>query len=177
MHRLFAAIPVPAELHPALIRLQKGLTGASWRPPANFHITLRFFGDLPRALAEALDEELAQITASPFSVALEGAGWFGRREPYSAHVRVAASDPLNELSRRCERAARRLGLPAEKRAFKPHVTLAYLHGTPLSDVMTWSEGRQTASAGSFYADTWHLYESFSGKGASRYVPQADYVLG
>jgi 2'-5' RNA ligase len=49
MYRLFAALPVPEDLWEGLAALQDGLPGASWRPEENFHITLRFFGDLTHA--------------------------------------------------------------------------------------------------------------------------------
>ena len=72
MYRLFAALPVPEEIHPGLIQTQTGLSGARWRPPRNFHITLRFFGDVSHADARDLDELLAEISCAPFEVSLEG---------------------------------------------------------------------------------------------------------
>ena len=38
MYRLFAALPVPEDLHDGLIDTQTDLPGASWRPAENFHI-------------------------------------------------------------------------------------------------------------------------------------------
>ena len=176
MYRLFAALPVPEEIAPGLSALQKGLIGASWRPVANFHITLRFFGDLSHNHARDLDAELGQISAVPFPVRLEGLGWFGRREPTAVWARVAESEPLRALSGQCERAARRLGLAPDRRPFTPHVTLAYLHDVMPEAVQEWADKRQTYRSDTFWADQFHLYSSHSGKGASRYVPEADYPL-
>ena len=67
MLRLFAALPVPADVTQQLTPLQNNLSGASWRPIENFHITLRFFGDVSRDLAYELDREIAEIPAGPFS--------------------------------------------------------------------------------------------------------------
>jgi len=174
--RLFAALPVPHEQAERLVPLQKGLAGASWRPVENFHITLRFFGDVDRPLALDLDEELAQIDMSPFLLSLSGAGWFGRREPYSVWAGVAENPDLIRLAKACERAARRIGLPPEKRSYRPHVTLAYCHGTSLEAARAWSERCQVLQTEAFWADRFHLYSSHTGKGPSRYVAEAEYPL-
>lgn len=176
MYRLFAALPVPETLWPDLMARQTGLAGAAWRPPENFHITLRFFGELSHAQAEDLDELLAQIQAGPIEISLEGMGWFGRREPSAVWARVRESDELRSLSAQCERAARRLGLAPDKRPFTPHVTLAYLKHTPLEDAQLWVERHHAYHGGPFLADCFHLYSSHMTKGPSRYVPEADYPL-
>ena len=54
--RLFAALPIPPDTARELKRLQKGVPGARWRPLENFHITLRFFGDVEDRQLEDLDE-------------------------------------------------------------------------------------------------------------------------
>ena len=177
MYRLFAALPVPIEIWPGLTACQKGLTGASWRPDVNFHITLRFFGDLDHRTAQDLDEVLGEINASRFELDLERMGWFGRREPSAVWARVRENEALRALSAQCERAARRLGLPPDKRPFTPHVTLAYLHGTPLEEARRWVEAHHAYRSGPFTADRFHLYSSHMGTGPSRYIAEADYVLG
>ncbi|HPE48654.1 MAG TPA: RNA 2',3'-cyclic phosphodiesterase [Hyphomonas sp.] len=177
MYRLFAALPVPEDLHDGLLALQDDLPGASWRPAENFHITLRFFGDLSHAEARDLDELLGEIRCRPFEISLEGTGWFGRREPTAVWARVRESDELRSLSAQCERAARRLGLDPDRRPFTPHVTLAYCHATPLDDARRWTEKHHAYHAGPFWADAFHLYSSHSSKGRpSRYEAEADYVL-
>ncbi len=176
MHRLFAAIPIPSNISGPLTDLQKSLTGASWRPEENFHITLRFFGDVDRKLAEELDLHLAEIDAPQMLLEVRGVGWFGRREPYAVFARIAENEALTRLAGACERAARRTGLPPEKRRFRPHITLAYCHGTPLEEAMSWSERHQAHEGGPFWADRFHLYESHLRRGPSLYVAEAEYPL-
>ena len=177
MYRLFAALPIPDEIHAGLVERQTSLSGASWRPPRNFHITLRFFGDVSHASARDLDELLAEICCAPFELSLEGMGWFGRREPTAVWARVRECDSLRALSAQCERAARRLGLQPDRRPFTPHVTLAYLHGTLLDEATAWVERNNDYRGGPFWAEGFHLYSSHMGNGPSRYVAEADYVLG
>ena len=182
MFRLFAALPVPEEIHDGLIELQKGLEGASWRPDENFHITLRFFGEVDGAVARELDAELAQIDMPQLELQAVGTGFFGRREPYSVHAVVLGIDDthtreLKALAKRCEGAARRVGLPPEPRPFKPHITLAYLHHTPPDAVGGYVKRTSHYRSEPFWADRFHLYSSrLSVKGPSRYEAEADYPL-
>lgn len=177
MYRLFAALPVPEDLWDRLTALQDDLPGANWRPEENFHITLRFFGELSHSQARDLDDLLGEIRCAPFEVVLEGTGWFGRREPTAVWARVRESDELRSLSSQCERAARRLGLEPDRRPFTPHVTLAYLNGTSLEDARRWMEKHHTFRGADFTADRFHLYSSHARKaGPSRYEAEADYVL-
>ena len=177
MLRLFAALPVPDEISQRLLGLQTGLERAQWRPTVNFHITLRFFGDIDTHTAHVLDAALAEIAAQKMQLTLEGVGWFGRRKPRSVWARVAGNQDLTELSEACEKAARHIGLTPEARPFTPHITLAYLRTTPLEAVSTWCEPRQAFAAGPFSADRFHLMSSHLGNGPSRYTAEAEYPLG
>lgn len=178
MFRLFAALPVPAEISASLRKLQKDLPGARWRPEENFHVTLCFYGTLSDDQARDLDGLLGEIETDAFDLKIEGMGWFGRREPSAVWARVGESDELRSLARQCERAARRLGFPLEKHPFTPHITLAYLQDAPLDKVQEWTAARQTYRSAPFRARLFHLYASIPrrGGGPSRYNPMADYPL-
>lgn len=178
MYRLFAALPVPPEISGPLRKLQKDLPGASWRPEENFHVTLCFYGEVNEARARDLDEILGEIDADAFDLRVEGMGWFGRREPSAVWARIGESDELRALASQCERAARRLGIALEKHPFTPHITLAYLHGTPLETARDWAQARLNHRSDPFRARQFHLYASVPrrGGGPSRYDPMADYPL-
>jgi 2'-5' RNA ligase len=77
MVRLFAAVAIPDEIGMALMKRQKGIEGARWRPLDALHVTLRFFGDVREDVARDLDSELIAVSGRPFEMALEGAGAFG----------------------------------------------------------------------------------------------------
>ena len=177
MLRLFAALPIRSDIADQLVPLQKGVSGASWRPRENFHITLRFFGDVDTHLAYDLDAALGEIQAPQMKLALAGAGWFGQREPRAVWAGVAYDEELAKLAGQCERVARRLGLPVEKRKFLPHVTLAYCHGTLPEEAARFAASHEGFSTPEFWADRFHLYSSHMGRGPSRYIAEADYPLG
>ena len=176
MLRLFAALPIRDDVANWLEPMQGNVSGASWRPRLNFHITLRFFGEISRDLAVDLDLALAEIQAPQMKLKLAGAGFFGSREPYALWAGVAYDEALGALSGECERVARRLGLPPEKRKFQPHVTLAYCHGTSLEAASNFARRYEASESQPFWADRFHLYSSQLGQGPSRYTAEAEYPL-
>lgn len=174
--RLFTALAVPAEIQDRLAAMQRGLPGASWRPPENFHITLAFHGQIDEAKARDLDLELSQIVLPPIEVRLQGIGWFGGVEPENLWIGAEPYRDMSELASKCERAARRAGLDVEKRRFTPHVTLAYLRGTPAKECALFAQKLNLYKSAPFLADTFGLYSSHLGKGPSRYEEEAAYPL-
>ena len=123
MPRLFTALelPQPARVHLSLVRGELG--AARWAAPENMHLTLRFFGDVDDAQADEIADRLEQIDADAVAVEIAGTGSFGGQGETAVYAAVRPSAPLAELQKRHERVARAVGLPAETRAYKPHVTL------------------------------------------------------
>ena len=56
MPRLFTGLAVPAEIAEALKVYQGGLPGARWIEPSDFHVTLRFLGDVEATVADDVVE-------------------------------------------------------------------------------------------------------------------------
>ena len=55
MFRLFVAIAIPAALRQRLALLQGGVPGARWTNLADFHLTLRFIGEVDALEAEEIE--------------------------------------------------------------------------------------------------------------------------
>jgi RNA 2',3'-cyclic 3'-phosphodiesterase len=116
MIRLFAALSVPQDVRTALAARQTGIEGARWRPPEALHITLRFFGELREDVARDLDAELVGVKGRPFEIALSGAGSFADGdEIHAVWAGVTETPELARLAAACEAAARRAGLPPDRR--------------------------------------------------------------
>lgn len=131
MPRLFTAIEIPDDIRPDLKRLHLPLPGAKWVKPEDYHLTLRFAGDIDNAVAREFVAGLAEANANVFELRLSGVGAFGNNDPHTVWAGVEPSATLDALAKAHERAARNAGLAPEKRAFKPHVTLARLkNATP-----------------------------------------------
>lgn len=170
--RLFIAIPMPDEVADRLEMLEADVPGASWRQREHYHLTLRFIGEVDEAVARDIDHELGQIVAAPFEMMLAGAGSFGGKEPSALWAGVDAPADLARLAASCERA----GQPAEARKYKPHVTLAYLHGALDTDVARFLEAAGDFRTGTFWVDHFCMYSSRATRSGSVYVEEAVYPL-
>jgi 2'-5' RNA ligase len=177
MIRLFAAAPIPPDIAEGLVRRQHGLSEARWVAPENFHITLRFAGDVPETTAEDLDSELERLASEPLDLVLDGVGAFGEgRAIHAVWAGVADNPALMRLAQSCESAARRAGLPAETRVYRPHVTLAYLRKPDPVAVAGWIQANNLLKSPSFRVGRFGLYSSHASKGGSRYRLERLYSL-
>ncbi len=177
MLRLFAAIAVPWDIARGLAEHQTGLNGARWRAPEQLHITLRFVGDTPENRADDLDAELSALCGEAFELALAGVGHFG--EPQDIHAiwaGVAENQALTRLQKRCESAARRAGLVADTRAYRPHVTLAYLRRPDPGAVMDWEAANNLLHSPAFPVKRFGLYSTHQTREGSMYRLEGDYPL-
>lgn len=126
MPRLFSAIEFPDDIRSELRQLHLPMPNTRWLRPEDYHLTLRFAGDVDNSLAREFAANLAEIDTDAFAIRLAGLGAFGGNDPHNVWVGVEPSHALEVLARAHEMAARSAGLPPEKRMFKPHVTLARL---------------------------------------------------
>ncbi|HRK25470.1 MAG TPA: RNA 2',3'-cyclic phosphodiesterase [Beijerinckiaceae bacterium] len=172
MPRLFTGIELPQEIAGRLAELRGGLPGARWLDPSDYHITLRFAGDIDRRRAEDFAAELADIRFQPMVIALTGLASFGGGKPHSVHVSVAPNPALIELSEAHERAARRAGLAAEKRKFVPHVTLARLRGASTLDVADYLASRGGFPPLRFMVQRFVLFSAREQTGGGPYIIEA-----
>lgn len=174
--RLFVAIPIPEDIAERLLTLEADVPGASWRLAEHYHLTLRFLGEIDEAQARDVDDELGRIVAAPFELALAGAGSFGGKEPSALWAGVDAPPDLARLAASCESAVRRAGLAPEPRKYKPHVTLAYCHGTTDVEVARFLERTGDFRTETFWVDHFCTYSSRATRSGSVYVEEAVYPL-
>jgi 2'-5' RNA ligase len=177
MIRLFAAIAIPEEIGTTLLPRQDRLPGARWRPLEALHITLRFIGDVPENLAGDLDAELTTVGGGPLELSLAGVGAFGEgADIHAVWAGVEENEGLKRLARACEIAARRAGVKAETRAYKPHVTLAYLRRPNPAEVAAWIQENNLLRTEPFRVTSFGLYSSWQSDQGSWYRLEREYPL-
>jgi len=134
--RVFTAISLDGGVRRALreegTALLEGTGKLSLVPEANFHVTLKFLGDVPREdlpSVHAATEDAAELLEDG-EITVEGIGAF----PDLARARVVwagVSDPagiLFPVHARLNESFARLGAKREKKRYHPHVTLARVRG-------------------------------------------------
>lgn len=176
MPRLFIGLELPTDICSALTAARGGLYGARWIDPENFHITLRFIGDVDHAVARDIYGLLAEVGRSPLDITIEGLRAFGNRRPRAIVARVEPGKALLELQGHVERQVRSAGLAPEGRKFSPHVTLAYLRDGSPADVADYLAIRGAFPRTTFTADRFVLYSSRDSVGGGPYVIEAAYPL-
>src|SRR5436190_2860756 len=134
MPRLFTGLEIPKALGESLSLLRGGLPGARWIDPENYHVTLRFIGDVDDDIAQEIAWLLAKVRRRDFELRLDGLQSFGGRKPRAIVATAAPSQSLTELHAEHERLMQRVGLDPEGRKYTPHVTLARLRDSSSVEV-------------------------------------------
>src|ERR1700723_56981 len=126
MPRLFPGLEIPPSVARSLAMMRGGLPGARWIDPENYHLTLRYIGDIDDALAREIALMLGRVHRRPFEMRLDGLLSFGGRKPRAVVASGTPVAPLMELQAEQDRLLQRLGLEPEGRKYTPHVSLARL---------------------------------------------------
>lgn len=177
MLRLFVGIGFPPELKLRLSLLCSGVPGAKWVDPGNFHLTLRFIGEMGEDVAADIDDALSRLRARRFTLQIAGTGVFGGGDkPRSLWAGVERSPELLGLRDKVEQAMIRTGLPPEPRKFAPHVTLARLRDPPLDQLRAFLVTHAQFRADPLPVENFSLIASFQTKAGSVYEDQAEYAL-
>jgi len=177
MPRLFTALEIPRHVGQSLARLRGGLFGARWIDVENYHVTLRFVGDVDDRLAQEVAHAFHGVARPSFEVTLDELASFGGDKPRAIVVKARPEPALMELQAEQERLLRRLGAPPEPRKFTPHVTLARLRGASTLAVADYLGARGYFPPLQFTAARFVLYSSRDSVGGGPYIVEADYLLG
>ncbi len=176
--RLFVGLELPWEVRQRLAMMAgSGVPGARWVPIENYHLTLRFIGEVPAFRAQEIDEALAALRARRFAIELAGVGTFAKGGKETAlWVGVAKNPQLDHLAGKVETALQRAGLEPERRRFAPHVTLARLDNAPADKLAGFVQAHNLFRAGPVEVEHFTLFSSLLGKEAAVYTPEVEYAL-
>jgi 2'-5' RNA ligase len=123
--RLFFALWPDAELanhFHQLARIQQKTCQGRLLMPEQIHLTLRYAGPVETDVANCLSAAAGRITVPSFNVQFDRLGFWSRPKVVwcmPTDVPIALQDLANCVEAACEAC----GLPAETRAYAPHLTL------------------------------------------------------
>lgn len=177
MPRLFTGLEIPPDLAMDLAMMRGGIYGARWIDVENYHITLRFIGDIDDATARDVHASLEQIRRKPFTVEIDALTSFGGAKPRAIVAKAKPVSPLVELQAQQERLLQRIGIAPEPRKFTPHVTLARLRAASSMAVADYLSARGFLFSRRFEAHRFVLFSSRASTGGGPYVIEAAYPLG
>jgi RNA 2',3'-cyclic 3'-phosphodiesterase len=179
--RLFTAL----DLSPEVMRNLEDLLGrlrptlrAVWSPPSNLHITTKFIGSWPEDRLGELKTALWSLAGRPaISVHVHRLAFFPN--PHSPRVLTCAVEArgLEALAKDTDAATAALGVQAEDRPYKPHLTLARVKASgrlqPLREAIA---SLPSLDFGRFEAASFFLYESKLRPTGSVYTKLAEFPL-
>jgi len=176
--RLFVGLELAWTLRERLSLLAGGIPGARWVPADNYHLTLRFIGEVPSHRAEEVHHALGALRAPSFELSLAGVGTFkkGGRET-ALWVGVERTPHLDRLQTKVETALQRAGLEPERRRFAPHVTLARLDNASESKLVAFVQSNNLFRSEPMPVEHFTLFSSRLGKEAPVYTAEVEYTLG
>ena len=161
----------------ALSLKRGGLSGARWIDAENYHITLRFIGDVDHHIASDVTDMLDRLVGSdPFTVRLDHLDSFGGDKPRALYAGVENNAALVRLQAAHERVLQRCGLAPEGRKFVPHVSLARLRGVSALEVAQFIGAAGRFMPLEFQVKCFVLFSSKDSVGGGPYLVEQSYSL-
>lgn len=160
MPRLFVAIDLPDAHKDHLADLKEDTLSARWTPPHQYHLTLRFIGDVADERVDVIEQSLTTIRQEAFMLYGKGLGVFPSiRKPRVLFAVIEPVPALKAFQQRIEQALQDAGVPADDKPFHPHVTLARLRGTTARTMRGFLKAHRDYALDPFDVTRYYLYES------------------
>lgn len=177
MIRLFVGLELPEPMRQRLTFLSGGMPGARWISPENFHLTVRFIGEVDEGRFEDIEAALARVKLPAFDLTLEGVSTFDKASlPHTLWVGVQRNETLMALHAKVDRALIAVGLEPEGRKYSPHVTLARLKEAARARLGVFIAANAMFRTGPERIERFVLFSSFLSRGGSIYEAEARYQL-
>jgi len=159
--RLFVAIDLPESTCQLLASLDPHIHGVRWIDPAQMHLTLGFFDDVPEDVDSVLREKLSAIEFGAFFLPIVGVATFSAKgTPKIIWIGVGKAHPhLFQIHKRVQEAALAAGIEPELRPWHPHITIARCREVSAQSLRKFLQSNEDLDAGMIRVDAFHLYSS------------------
>jgi 2'-5' RNA ligase len=177
MPRFFAALEIPKDVAQSLSLLRGGLQGARWIDVENYHLTLRFIGDVDERTADDVLDAFDHVSKQEFELQLSGINVFGSKKPRALYANVTANETLNSLQASIDSQCRRIGIMPDGRKFTPHIALARLRHTNHYALRDYLDARSNFKSRTFNVEKFVVMSSKNSRGGGPYIIEERYLLG
>jgi len=178
MPRLFVAIELPESIKEGLNGLcSYGIQGVNWVNPNQFHLSLRFIGEVDQGTFDNIADTLIKIKGKPFMLSLTGVGTFPQgKSPKVIWAGVTKNEQLIHLQKKVETRLNQIGIQKEKKRFSPHITLARVKGKLPGRIGDFLGYHSLYHSGEFEVDSFHLFSSVLNPKGAIYRKEREYPL-
>ena len=180
--RTFIAVDIPPTILQSIrqkvepLRKAIGDSLIRWVPTTNFHLTLKFLGDVSPEKVDDLTHILRSEADSSqqFDMHINGLGSFpNSKRPRVLFIGIQAPAGLDSLQRGIESATAKLGYKSESRDFSPHLTIGRVRENVTAaghqKIRKALDEIKIDSLGIARVDSVHLYKSELKPGGSVYT--------
>lgn len=173
--RLFTAIDPTENVREAIAELRDRLKEAGlearWTNSEQYHLTVRFIGEVDDDTGHAYQEALEGLPVPPVTVQPYGLDVLpARRHPRVIMVGVKRSDDLMRLYESVSRRLEEAGLDPETRDYRPHLTLARIDDPDPKAVHEAMRAVEPVDVPAFDANELIVYQSHLGPGGATHEP-------
>lgn len=161
MIRLFVAIDLPEWIKADLETLCFfGIRGVKWVDPEQFHLSLKFIGEVDESLFGNIEDCLSKINNKSFSLNLSQVGLFPNgKAPRVIWAGVDKNEDLMRLQKKVETQLNRLNLRGDKRKYSPHITLGRVKSQKPGRIGDFMIHNNLFKSGPFEVDRFTLFSS------------------
>lgn len=176
MRRVFFGLEIPAEIKNRLLQVRAEVAGAKWQSVEQMHLTSLFLGDIDEECVLAVREVAREISLAAFELNIAWLGCFGQpHAPQHFWAGAQPEAPVVSLHSAIQNQVESLGLHTERRAYRPHLTLAIFEREPGS-VEHFLDQYREILFGTFQVDEFVLFESEQSSAGSVYTVLERYPL-
>lgn len=181
MPRLFIALHLPQPVKSGLLRLKTAIPTARWSDERQFHLTLRFLGNIEDKQVGKIETALSQIALPAFEMSIKGVGCFPENINKPTRVLwagISAPKALFDLQKQVELSMIGAGFGEQDKPFSPHITLARLKtDKPLGVVKSFLDGNRDYASDAFQVTNFALVESKLHPSGAIYTDRRVFELG
>ncbi|MBW3011146.1 RNA 2',3'-cyclic phosphodiesterase [Candidatus Woesearchaeota archaeon] len=123
--RLFIAVKVPGDVRDEIIRIQKEIDQKGLKLPRHdreeFHLTLKFLGEVDARYVESLKAKLSEIKFETFKLTLKGLDVFTPKRIRVVHISIKPLEQIAGLFEKIHKATNEFPID---HPFTAHITIA-----------------------------------------------------
>lgn len=158
MNSFYVAIPLPSSIKNQLNRACHGLPYIEWIETESFFLTIAKLGNVEGTDLLDIQDQLKEISFSPFSLGIEGIEIIKRQKGRGyIHARVCFSEPLDNLNKIINNSLRKFTFIQEN-DFKPSILLGYFEKIDPVKVGEYLENYSCFTSASFTVDSFILIQ-------------------
>ena len=174
--RVFIALDIADGIRQSITKYADRVRGlapdARWARPESLHVTLKFIGEATDTRVQEIKNALSTVQAAPFAIKFQEVGFFPNpKSPRVFWIGMSAGEALPQLAATVDAALVKVGIAAEEKAYRPHLTLARAASGPGAkhQLQPLVHAEAPPQFGTMMAREFWLYRSELRRGGSRYT--------